>query len=46
MISKRVRIVLLLGIFLSCTLTLRAQNLLIPMDLTQTDHLKAYGVAY
>ncbi len=23
-----------------------AQSLLIPMDLTQTDHLKAYGVAY
>jgi hypothetical protein len=23
-----------------------AQNLLIPMDLAQTDHLKAYGVAY
>src|SRR4030042_5882832 len=23
-----------------------AQNLLIPMDLTQTDHLKAYGIAY
>jgi hypothetical protein len=24
----------------------QAQKLLIPMDLTQTDHLKAYGVAY
>ncbi len=24
----------------------RAQRLLVPMDLTQTDHLKAYGVAY
>ncbi|RKY82443.1 asparagine synthetase B, partial [candidate division KSB1 bacterium] len=24
----------------------RAQKLLIPMDLTQTDHLKSYGVAY
>jgi hypothetical protein len=24
----------------------QAQNLLIPMDLKQTDHLKAYGVAY
>jgi len=23
-----------------------SQNLMIPMDLTQTDHLKAYGVAY
>jgi hypothetical protein len=26
--------------------SLFSQNLLIPMDLTQTDHLKAYGVAY
>lgn len=25
---------------------LNAQNLLIPMDLKQTDHLKAYGIAY
>ncbi len=24
----------------------QAQNILIPMDLSQTDHLKAYGVAY
>lgn len=23
-----------------------AQKLLIPMDLSQTDHLKAYGIAY
>ena len=23
-----------------------AQNILIPMDLSQTDHLKAYGIAY
>ncbi len=26
--------------------TVSAQYLLIPMDLTQTDHLKAYGIAY
>ena len=26
--------------------SLFSQNLLIPMDLTQTDHLKAYGIAY
>ncbi|HEX9912553.1 MAG TPA: asparagine synthetase B, partial [candidate division Zixibacteria bacterium] len=25
---------------------IEAQKLLIPMDLSQTDHLKAYGVAY
>jgi hypothetical protein len=30
-------------VFFHC---LRAQNLLIPMDLKQTDHLKAYGIAY
>ena len=30
--------------FISTLLT--AQNILIPMDLSQTDHLKAYGVAY
>lgn len=28
------------------TIPLTAQKLLIPMDLTQTDHLKAYGVVY
>ena len=28
------------------TLPAQAQNLLIPMDLSQTDHLKAYGIAY
>jgi hypothetical protein len=28
------------------TLTASAQKLLIPMDLTQADHLKAYGIAY
>jgi len=27
-------------------LHVQAQNILIPMDLTQTDHLKAYGVAW
>ena len=30
----------------SLTTMLSAQNILIPMDLSQTDHLKAYGVAY
>lgn len=29
-----------------CFQTVRAQNILIPMDLNQKDHLKAYGVAY
>ena len=35
--------VVLLFYFFCCV---HAQNLLIPMDLKQTDHLKAYGVAY
>ena len=33
-------------IFLLFIKTVSAQYLLIPMDLTQTDHLKAYGIAY
>ncbi len=33
-------------LFLIFTINGWAQYLLIPMDLTQTDHLKAYGVAY
>lgn len=37
----------LISVYLMSTpLHLHAQKLLIPMDLTQTDHLKAYGVAY
>jgi hypothetical protein len=32
-------------LFLSISHT-NAQKILIPMDLKQTDHLKAYGVAY
>ncbi len=32
-------------IVVSCSLGL-AQNILIPMDAAQTDHLKAYGIAY
>ena len=32
--------------FVFLSLPLMAQSLLIPMDLTQTNHLKAYGVAY
>ncbi len=34
-----------LAIFCPCP-TLWGQGLLIPMDLSQTDHLKAYGIAY
>lgn len=36
----------ILLLFLITTLSARASTLLIPMDLKQTDHLKAYGVAY
>ena len=36
----------LLGGLLAMALPARAAYLLIPMDQTQTNHLKAYGVAY
>ena len=42
---KRVAI-LLLGLLTLLTLPSRAAYLLVPMDHTQTNHLKAYGVAY
>lgn len=40
-----VKFLLLTGLFLT-GFPLKAQNLLIPMDLNQTNHLKAYGVAF
>jgi hypothetical protein len=40
------RILLLLSILLICALPSFAAKLLIPMDLSQTDHLKAYGVCW
>jgi len=33
-------------IFLIYPFTLSAKSILIPMDMTQTDHLRAYGIAY
>ena len=39
-------IVLLIGLLITVVLPCRAAYLLIPMDNTQTNHLKAYGVAY
>jgi hypothetical protein len=33
-------------LFIACGLTLKANKLLIPMDATQKNHLKAYGIAY
>ncbi len=35
---------IIIGLF--CLSAASAQKLLIPMDLTQTDHLKSYGIAY
>lgn len=40
---RRLLLLLFITIFAS---TVSAQRLLIPMDLTQADHLKAYGIAY
>ncbi len=40
------KLVRLLSMFFVLCFTLCYGKLLIPMDLTQTDHLKAYGVAY
>lgn len=36
----------LFRLWLILALPLQAQHLLIPMDFVQTDHLKAYGVAF
>ena len=44
--SKNMRSGLLLVLLLAMALPVRATKLLIPMDGTQRDHLKAYGVAY
>jgi hypothetical protein len=42
---KRISKISLLVFFLAFTTTF-AQKILIPMDLAQTDHLKAYGITY
>ena len=41
-----VRALTLSACFIAGTIPLSAGKLLIPMDLEQTDHLKAYGIAY
>lgn len=47
MIRMFIKVILGLGILLFFyTSQILAQKLLIPMDLAQTDHLKAYGVTY
>ena len=40
------RLFLCIGLIALMNIPLTAQNVLIPMDLSQQDHLKAYGVAY
>jgi hypothetical protein len=40
------RIFTLFSLLFALSSPLFAQKILIPMDLTQTDHLKAYGIAY
>lgn len=37
---------LFFSILIFSPISLEAQKILIPMDLSQRDHLKAYGVAY
>ena len=44
-LSKQLRL-LLLSFFFLAAFTGRATKLLIPMDGSQSDHLKAYGIAY
>jgi hypothetical protein len=46
MFKNTLKIILFLTFFLSLFLNSYADKLLIYMDLAQTDHLKAYGVAY
>lgn len=36
----------ILFLFCSCSLITKANHILIPMDQTQSNHLKAYGIAY
>jgi hypothetical protein len=43
---KKIQLVLLLALILGTFAPSRAAQLLIPMDQSQTNHLKAYGVAY
>ncbi len=43
---KKLAIIIFLSILLFTPSSLLAQKILIPMDMEQTNHLKAYGVAY
>ncbi len=46
MMHRRFRFFALLPLFLLLSAPLRAQDVLVPMDETQSDHLKAYGVTF
>jgi len=43
---QKLKITIILFVCITVTSQSCGQNLLVPMDLKQTDHLKAYGVAY
>jgi hypothetical protein len=43
---KRICIAIIIAFALLISAPAMAQKILIPMDLSQTDHLKAYGIAY
>ena len=42
----KIRHLLFSIIFIFCSQTLLGLQILIPMNLTQKDHLKSYGIAY
>jgi len=46
MARRRLRRILLVLVALAAPLPLAAQNLLVPMDREQTDHLRAYGLTF
>ncbi|MBD3167753.1 asparagine synthetase B, partial [bacterium] len=43
---RRLDLLLIVAMLIFAGQAAVAQRLLIPMDLTQTDHLRAYGVTY
>jgi hypothetical protein len=43
---RKIKIYAILTAILLSTFTMKADKLFIPMDLAQTDHLKAYGITY
>lgn len=43
---RRIYIAVVLAVWLAAAPVLYGQKILVPMDLTQSDHLKAYGIAF